>query len=513
MKKWIPSILLNMLLVFTLLVWSSEYRYQLDNENHWPLTLSILTLIAGYVVTKLGDSTLPAWWTKTFLISLLPLFYWGATFIPFLRDPLVLADHRTVASWEEVEESTLGLAKRRHLYTATYGPKLLRDSGVINPYLRSLEFSLQTTNDLDLEKYRAQLSLWYIALRLQGHSAEYIWKMPLGKELTLATMLAETYPPYWWPVADWLKTALPCNPQEGLLLGILNKKTAYGFLQEMAQNPSDFKLAPSSTAKDAVRKEAYLKTLLQLAGRWPLSIPEPQLSSLITEWKRYTEPQFERSFDEAVQLRGAFQKLVKPYVRPNGTLPVVLQLDSLQFNHPYLQNELRQSIVEWIGRTGFKPVLLNEGFPIKVSMVEKWVDSIPSTTTEYHEVMSVEKVRRLSGKNHYTTYYYDRVNYESSTNSQTESLTVALVVLTGNGTTLIGRPYGVVNRNNNDPIVSQIHRRKYEPTTDAFNAIQWYYHILFFTLNSWNLGIYRYEDPDNQLFWDGAAATPSPLKF
>ncbi|HNC44491.1 MAG TPA: hypothetical protein PLU80_10010, partial [Acidobacteriota bacterium] len=213
-----------------------------DRAKWWYYLADIGSLLAGLVVI-------------TFL----------ATMIPPVRRAVARYDHRLVNGLTSYYGG-IGFAQRGDLYTRQLGPVLLRDTSVTSRRMQYLN-----PDEIDLISERAEWSLYFAAMRLQGLTTEQIWDLPEGKHLILGTVVAELFPPYWWNQAGWLQQELKTSPQAEFKLGLIDPQFAKTRLAQFFQTPTS-------------NSQEELRALVFLVSRSPDLLSQSQIDLAFKAW-------------------------------------------------------------------------------------------------------------------------------------------------------------------------------------------------------------------------------------
>ncbi|MFN8355132.1 MAG: hypothetical protein U0Y10_11830 [Spirosomataceae bacterium] len=538
MKKFLPFLFPNLLTLVGLFVWFNSFDEQLGEYNWAPVIISVVTLLIGLLVSKLVRTrTTPALdyaklatrpnenviapatgflklYNQLFWVILIPLVLFGLTYLPPIRKALTIYDLRQVDSFESISMSPLQLAQKRTMYSLPLAPDVLNNRAVIAHHLEQLQ--QQRSAYYDFDKERIQLCLYYAALRLQGNSPQQIWELPMGKFLVVGTLLAENEPPYWWKKAEWLQQKLGCHPNETYHLGLIEPSFAREKLNELLQNKA--LLLPADSTTEAYRlAPVLLKALLNIAQCFPDLTTTTQKDDLLALWQeQYADPEFETSLARSLQIRSQVKALLQPYAHADGTLPIQIEVDSVAFSQVLLRQKVEKAFEQFVILCGFEPIQ-QTGVSLKINLIDT-VHFVPYTTRDYKEIRVLEQKRVLVGtyrSSRYETRTVERKDYQAIDGSGRNNIHVPVMTLTIHGTTFHPLPYGIINKNNADRVAALLQEGKGQPDgpSDSYTKIIWYYYTLFNALTPWRYGIPYYEDPENQLFWDGFSEELEPSRF
>lgn len=530
-KPHLPFLIPNVLTIICLLVWASAYDEQLGEYNWMPVILSIVSLSVGLFVRRIAKPsvaklnyaelgvrppeskiTIPTTqfgkvYNRFFWVAVVPLLLFGLSYLPPLRKYLIHYDLKQVSSFQDISATPLGLAQKRFMYAEPYAPDFLRDTSLINTHLRYL--NQWTSAYYDFDKERTQLTLYYAALRLQGNTPEQIWRLPMGKQLIIGTLLAENYPPYWWKKADWLQKELNCQLKGAFQLGLIDESFAKEKINQLLQDENTLRIPANtdSTSKVANLTPALVRALMQLTRSFPNLATKIQKDKLLSVWKEhYTDTEFDEAMQQMLANREAFRQQVASYVRADGSLSVSIKADISKFTQVELRQQIEKAFEQFVIFCGYRPVY-GTGVSMQISL-EDAMHNVPYTTRDYKEIRVIEQKRVYVGgyrTSRYETRTYEHTDYKPIDGGGRGLIHVPMITLTVNGKKMTTLPYGIVNKNDSDRVAIALQNGKGQPMgpADSYTKIVWYYYTLFNALTPWQLGVTYYEDPENQLFWDG----------
>lgn len=432
-----------------------------DRARWWYYLADIGSLLAGLVVI-------------TFL----------ATLIPPVRRAIARYDHRLVNGVTSYYGG-IGFARRGDLYTSQLGPVLLRDTRVTSRRMQHLN-----PDEIDLISERAEWSLYFAALRLQGLTTEQIWDLPEGKHLILGTVVAELFPPYWWTEAGWLRQELKTSPQAGFKLGLIDPQFAKIRLAQFFQTPT------SNTQEE-------LRALVFLVSRSPDLLSQSQIDLAFKVWA-------EKSTETANALTDMATNRLK-FKQFAAAVGIASEVEySLKVPDVFpaeVKAEFLQSLSEFLMSCGFHP---RPGTQVQFSVtVEKRTyENVPFESYELYEQKIKEEQRVQTSSSYkgvpsYQTKTVERTEYQRKTQTGTApALDVPTAVFSityhGQTETLIAAPAGRVETN-------------YSSLFDQYMSggdLHWV-HKLYFeefvkatVLKPWRLGLERVEDDKKAHFYD-----------
>lgn len=530
-KPYLTFLVPNLLTIICLLVWLLAYDEQLGEYNWMPVVLSGISLLVGLFVRRIvkppvaklnyaelglrppeSKITIPTTqfgklYNRFFWVTGIPLLLFAISYLPPIRKSLIYYDLQQVSSFQYISTAPLGLAQKRFMYAEPYASDFLRDTALVNAHLRFLNQSKSAYYDFDKE--RTQLSLYYAALRLQGKTPEQIWLLPMGKLLVLGTLLSENYPPYWWKKAGWLQKELNCKPTSVFQLGLMDESFAKEKINQLLQDDKNLLIPANadSTNKATNTTPALVRALMQITRSFPDIATKTQKDKLLYIWKNhYTDTEFDEAIQQMMVNREAFRQQVASYVRVDGSLPVSIKADISKFTQVELRQQIEKAFEQFVIFCGYRPVYGTDVL-MQISL-EDAMHNVPYTTRDYKEIRVIEQKRVYVGgyrTSRYETRTYEHTDYQPIDGGGRGLIHAPMITLTVNGQKMIALPYGIVNKNDSDRIAIELQNGKGQPMgpADSYTKIVWYYYTLFNALTPWQLGVTYYEDPENQLFWDG----------
>ena len=252
----------------------------------------------------------------------------------------------------------LGLSGLTYYFNPRYGPKLVRSAHAMEP---RCSYKLSGLSPIE---GRGEYAFCYASYRLRGKSDDQILAVEKGPDIFLGTLAAESFEPYWWHSADWLKNDLPLHPAADWKMGLLPPDFARAaFQQLLSRTPLDPDL---------------VEAMLFIALERPSFATQLQRDALLTTWSA-ARAKSGFPLGPALAVRQPLLEKLAAQAK-DGHLSVHLELPDTW--SPESREAVLQSVVAYLRSAGIDAQPSSDGYPLRITAAFRDWDNV---TYSYRE--------------------------------------------------------------------------------------------------------------------------------